>query len=178
MPLIHTVTPENATGQVAETYAQIKAAFGFIPNAIQLDSINPAHMARHWAGIQDAVGHKTLSGELFTTIRLLASEIEHCEYCIGLNAGMLMQMHGRSVEEIAAIKADPAAAPLNAKEKALLVYVTKILKDSNSGTADDIAALHAAGADDREIFDALTHGAGQIASDIILNAFKVDPDMH
>lgn len=52
------------------------------------------------------------------------------------------------------------------------------LKDSNSGSAKDIADLHSAGADDREIFDALTHGAEQIASDIILNAFKVDPDMH
>lgn len=178
MPLIHTVTPENATGEVAAVYNEIKAMFGFVPNAIQLDSINPVRLRHHWEGIKQAVTHRTLSQELFTTIRLIASEIEHCEYCIGLNAGLLMQMHGRSAEEIAAIRANPASAPLNAKEKALLVFVIKALKDSNATTRQDIDALHAAGNDDREIFDALTHGTQQIAGDIILNAFKVAPDLH
>lgn len=178
MPLIHTVTPENATGDVAAIYDEINTMFGFVPNAIQLDSINPDRLRHHWEGIKQAVVHPTLSQELFTTIRLLGSEIEHCEYCIGLNAGMLMQMHGRSVDDIAAIKADPAAAPLNDKEKALLVFVVKALKDSNGISENDIATLHAAGNDDREIFDAMTHGAQQIAGDIILNAFKVAPDLH
>ena len=86
-----------------EIYNEIQGMFGFVPNAIRLDSINPSHMARHWEGIKDSLGHETLSAKLFTLIRLLVSEATHCEYCVGLNAGILMQMHGMDQAAIARV---------------------------------------------------------------------------
>ncbi|MCB1865226.1 MAG: hypothetical protein KDG50_07320 [Chromatiales bacterium] len=178
MALIETVDPASADGLLAEIYADISGMIGFVPNAVRLDSINPDHLARHWAEIKEAMQHPSLSQPLFATIRLLASEMERCEYCVGLNAGMLMQMCKLDVDAVNAIKADPDAAPLDGRESALLRFVMKALKDSNSTDAADIQVLRDAGLSDREIFDALAHGAQQIAADIILNAFKVDPDLH
>jgi uncharacterized peroxidase-related enzyme len=178
MALITTTQPQQAEGKTAEIYQTIQDKFGFIPNAIQLDSVNPNHMARHWEGIQEAIAHESLSAKLFTLIRLLVSEATHCAYCVGLNAGMLMQMHGMSAEQIAEVKQSPQAAPLEEKELALLQFVVQAIGDSNSVTSDDIEGLKQKGCSEREIFDALAHGAWQVAGDIMLNAFKVEPDFH
>jgi uncharacterized peroxidase-related enzyme len=178
MSLITTTQPHQAEGMAAQVYSEIESMFGFVPNAIRLDSINPGHMARHWQGIKESLGHETLSAKLFTLIRLLVSEATHCEYCIGLNAGILMQMHGMSQEEIATVKQSPETAPLDAKEKALLLFVMKGVTDSNSITAEDIETLKRQGCNEREIFDAMAHGAWQVAGDIMLNAFKVEHDLH
>lgn len=178
MPLINTIEPENAEGTVAEVYAEISGMFGFVPNAIKLDSINPEQMSRHWNGIKQSIQHPSLSQKLFTLIRLLISEVHRCEYCIGLNAGMLIQMHGMTQEQISEVVKDPAAAPLEEKEKALLLFVMSATEDSNGVTADMLEELKAKGCSEREIYDALSHGAQQIAGDIILNAFKVEADLH
>jgi uncharacterized peroxidase-related enzyme len=178
MPLITTTLPQQAEGKIAEIYQDIESKFGFIPNAIQLDSINPNHMARHWESIQEAIAHETLSPKLFTLIRLLVSEATHCEYCVGLNAGILMQMYGMSTEEIAKVKQSPQQAPLDDKERALLAFVMKAIGDSNGIESEDVETLKQLGCSDREIFDALAQGASQVASDIMLNAFKVEADMH
>jgi uncharacterized peroxidase-related enzyme len=178
MALITTTHPQQAEGKIAEIYRDIEAKFGFIPNAIQLDSVNPSHMVRHWEGIQESIAHETLSSKLFTLIRLLVSEATHCDYCVGLNAGMLMQIYGMSTEDIAKVKQSPAEAPLEEKELALLQFVMQGIGDSNSIRAEDIEALKQKGCSEREIFDALAQGAWQVAGDIMLNAFKVEHDFH
>jgi uncharacterized peroxidase-related enzyme len=178
MPLISTIEPENAQGAVAEIYQEINSLFGFVPNAIKLDSLNPEHMSRHWNAIKQSIQHPSLSQKLFTLIRLMISEAQCCEYCIGLNAGMLIQMHGMTQEQIAQVVKDPAQAPLDEKEKALLLFVVHGVADSNGVTAEDLDSLKALGSSEREIFDALAHGAQQVAGDILLNAFKVEADLH
>jgi uncharacterized peroxidase-related enzyme len=178
MPLITTIAPEQAEGTVAAVYAEIQQLFGFVPNAIRLDSINPEHMSRHWNQIKESIQHSSLSQKLFTLIRYRVSEIERCEYCIGLNGGMLIQMHGMTQEQLAAVSADPATAPLADKEKALLQFVVRAVKDSNGISAEDMQGLREAGCTEREIFDSLTHGAQQMAGDIVLNTFKVEADLH
>ena len=89
-----------------------------------------------------------------------------------------MQHHGMSQEDIARVKQTPEAAPLDEKEKALLHFVMKGVRDSNSIAAQDIEALKLLGCSEREIFDAMAHGAWQVAGDIMLNAFKVEHDFH
>jgi uncharacterized peroxidase-related enzyme len=178
MPLITTTPPQQAEGKTAEVYRDIENKFGFIPNAIQLDSINPNHMARHWEGIQESITHQSLSPKLFALIRLLVSEATDCDYCVGFNAGILMQMHGMSDEDIARVKQAPEQAPLDEKERALLLFVMKAIGDSNGITGQDIEALKQLGCSEREVFDALAHGAWQVAGDIMLNAFKVERDFH
>ena len=135
-------------------------------------------MARHWQGIQESISHESLSPKLFTLIRLLVSEATDCDYCVGLNESILMQMHGMSADEIARVKQSPGQAPLDEKERALLRFVMKGIADANGVTAEDVEGLKKLGSSEREIFDALAHGAWQVAGDIMLNAFKVERDFH
>jgi len=112
----------------------------------------------------------------YSTIRLLVSVTQHCEYCIDFNAGILLNQLGVTPEQLEAMKQNPENAPLNEKEKSLLVFVIKAVSDSNSVSEVDIQALRRKDCTDLEIFDALAHGARQVSGDILLNAFKVEKD--
>jgi alkylhydroperoxidase family enzyme len=77
---------------------------------------------------------------------------------------------------VAATRANFRDSPLSDKEKMLLGLVLKATRDSNSVTALDIEAARSAGWSDRDILDAVNHGARMIAADIIINAFKIERD--
>jgi hypothetical protein len=80
MAIIKTVDPAQAEGKVAELYAQMQQNIGFIPNAFQLYSVNPAMLEEHWKYIGYHIQHPSLSGKLMTIIRLLVSIDLQCHY--------------------------------------------------------------------------------------------------
>ena len=176
MSLLSKVELNEATGKTAEIYQQAEQMMGYVPNALKMHSINPAMLEHLWEYMGTVMDHPTLSGELFTCIRMLVSVRYDCQYCIHMNESMLMNMSGYTAEQIAAIKQDPASAPLLEKEKALLDYVIRAVRDSNAVDERDVDKLRAHGCTDLEIYDALRHGANQVMGDILLNAFKVEPE--
>lgn len=176
MPLIHTVTPEHATGQVKEVYDQVLAAFGHIPNFMQINSSSPELITKQWQFIGYYMQHPNLSFGLLALMRMLIAQTGHCEYCIGLNEAMLINRAGFTPDQIVAAKRDPASAPLPEKDRAMLLFVLKAVHDSNSTTPSDISGLKQLGWTDSDILDGLSHGAHMLAADTLLNALKVDID--
>jgi uncharacterized peroxidase-related enzyme len=176
MSILQTVTPETATGEVAEIYAQIKQAWGHVPTAIQIYSANPFLLRNMWEYYASMMQHPTLTFPLTASIRMLVSQGGSCRYCIDMNAGMLINMAGWTPEQVAATRADFNDSPLSAKEKTLLGLVLKATRDSNSVSAADLQAVRDAGWSDGDILDAVNHGARMVAGDIIINGFKVERD--
>ena len=176
MPLINTVTPEKAEGKVKEIYNEIQNAFGSIPNAIQIYSSSPQLLARQWQQVGYYMQHPTLNRTLLAMMRMLISQNTHCDYCVGFNEAMLINMCHLTQEQVAATKIDPASAPISEKDKAMLLFVLKATKNSNSIDQNDIAKLKAQGWNDGEILDGLNHGAYMLAGDTILNALKIERD--
>jgi uncharacterized peroxidase-related enzyme len=176
MTILQTVTPETATGEVAEIYAQIKAAWGYVPTAIQAFSANPFLLRHQWEYYGNIMQHPRLTFPLTASIRMLVSQGGNCTYCIDMNAGMLINMAGWTPEQIAATRADFNDSPLSPQEKILLGLVLKATRDSNSVNVADLQAARAAGWSDSDILDAVNHGARMVAADIIINGFKVERD--
>lgn len=176
MPIISTVAPSEATGKVADTYHQIEQAFGSIPNAIQLFSASPELLARKWEEVDYYMQHPKLSMPLLTTIRMLISQQSQCDYCIDFNAGLLINMCGQTLEQVKATQQDPNQAPLEEKEKAMLVFVLKSIKNSLEITEQDVQALVALGWEHADILEATAHGARHVAIDILFNTFKIEKD--
>ncbi|MCW8964414.1 MAG: hypothetical protein OQL16_11515 [Gammaproteobacteria bacterium] len=174
MGLLTEVEAAEATGKTAEIYQQAEQMMGYVPNALKMHSVNPPMLEHMWEYMGTVMNHPTLSGELFTCIRMLVSIRYQCEYCIHMNESMLINMSGYTLEQVAAIKQAPETAPLLDKEKALLAYVVTAVEDSNAVGETEIETLRAHGCSDVEIYDALKHGANQVAGDILLNAFKVE----
>jgi uncharacterized peroxidase-related enzyme len=176
MSMLQTHTPDTATGEVAEIYAQIRNAWGHVPAAIQVFSANPFLLRHQWEYYDSMMQHPTLSMPLTACIRMLVSQAGHCDYCIDMNAGMLINMAGWTPEQVAATRADFHDSPLSPDEKMLLGLVLKATHDSSSVSALDMQAARAAGWSDGDILDAVNHGARMVAGDIIINGFKVERD--
>lgn len=176
MSILQTVTPESATGEVAEIYAQIQQAWGHVPTAIQAFSANPFLLKHQWAYYSSVMQHPTLTFPLTASIRMLVSQAGSCSYCIDMNAGMLINMAGWTPEQIAATRADFNQSPLSPQEKILLGLVLQATRDSNSISATDLQVARDAGWSDSDILDAVNHGARMVAADIIINGFKVERD--
>jgi uncharacterized peroxidase-related enzyme len=176
MTILQTVTPETATGEVAEIYAQIKNAWGHVPTAMQVFSANPFLLRHQWEYYSSVMQHPRLSFPLAACIRMLVSQGGNCAYCIDMNAGMLMNMAGWTPDQVAATRADFKNSPLSESEKILLGLVLKSTRDSNSVSALDLQAAREMGWSDGDILDAVNHGARMVAGDIIINAFKVERD--
>jgi alkylhydroperoxidase family enzyme len=175
MALLNLIEKEEATGRVAEIYETMINTIGFIPNAFKIFSPS-AHVLDVQAGnLGYFMRHKTLGGKLLAFIRLLVSEQENCVYCVGMNSGILLQ-YGVLPEMIADIKLDPSKAPLDEKEMAMLLFVLKVIKNSNSIDQVDVDALRKLGWNDTEILEATYHGATQVGVDKIFNAFKIESD--
>lgn len=176
MSILQTVTPESATGEVAEIYAQIQNAWGHVPAAIQVFSATPFLLRHQWEYYGSVMQHPTLSMPLTACIRMLVSQAGHCDYCIDMNAGMLVNLAGWTPEQVAATRADFNDSPLSPAEKTLLGLVLKATRDSSRVSTRDLDAARAAGWSDGDILDAVNHGARMVAGDIVINGFKVERD--
>ncbi|MFZ4398791.1 MAG: carboxymuconolactone decarboxylase family protein [Bacteroidales bacterium] len=175
MSLIKLVEPEEATGKVAEIYQNMMNTMGFIPNAFKLYSPSEHALSQQVANLNFYFRHPKLGGKLLAFIRLLVSDQEKCEYCVGMNTQILFQ-YGVFPDMVNEIMKDHNQVPLEENEKAMLFFVLKVVKNSNSIIQEDVEKLRQLGWTDSEILEATYHGATQVAADMMLNAFKLDLD--
>ncbi len=176
MPIINTVTPDSAKGPVADVYRDIAKVFGRVPNAMQMYSASPALLAQQWESLSYYFKHPSLGFPLLATIRMLVSQENACNYCIGMNGGLLIQMAGWTPEQVNATKHDIGASPLPAKDKALLAFVIKAVAERKPVTAAEIEGLKKFGWTEADVLDAIAHGARNVATDIIFNTFQIEND--
>lgn len=176
MNMISTVLPEQANGSVAQVYGQIEQAFGRVPNGMRLFSSSPILLEQNWQQLGYYMQHPRLSFPLLAFIRMLVSQQHECEYCIGMNESLLINMGGFAAEDVAAAKRNPANAPLPEKEKAMLLMVLKTVEMPKALDKTDLDRLRTLGWEDGDILDAVYHGARNVAADIMFNAFKIEKD--
>ena len=176
MSLLKNVEVSEANGKVAEIYTEITNAWGGVPNPLKLLSVNPDALENLWSKLKYQMELTSPSQKMLSMVRMLVSQESKCEYCIGANAGALINNYGLSADEVQELKLDPSTAPLNIKEKALLLFTLKAVHDSHSTDVNDIKNLHALGWNDKEILDALNSGVTMLSTDILINAFKVEID--
>jgi uncharacterized peroxidase-related enzyme len=175
MSRIKLVEQEEATGKVAEIYQNMMNTMGFIPNAFKLFSPSEHVLGQQVSNLNYFFRHPKLSGKLLSFIRLLVSDQEKCEYCVGMNTNILFQ-YGIFPEMITEIIKDHTKLPLEENEKALLFFILKVVKNSKAIVKEDVDKLRNLGWTDAEILEATYHGATQVGVDMMFNAFKVDLD--
>jgi len=77
-------------------------------------------------------------------------------------------------DDIEKLSSQPETAPIEDKDKAMLLFVLKAIKTPDDVTQKDVEALHEMGWSDRDIYDATFHGAGMIGPRFLMKAFKMD----
>jgi alkylhydroperoxidase family enzyme len=173
--LIQTTPPETAEGKLAELYAEVEQMFGRVPNNARMLGVSPALLENQLQLMDHYMGHPTLSTPFLAIVRMLVSKACRTPYCQNLNSGLLLKS-GLTREQIAAMQTDPVQAPLDEKQKALLLFVLKSCDNPHSATAEDVDRLRALGWSEVDIVDAVAHGARMVGINIIFNTFKIDQD--
>ena len=74
------------------------------------------------------------------------------------------------------MEADPTKSLLEEKESAMLTFVVKAVKKPSSVEAEEINRLKEMGWEDRDLVDALAHGANMIDHSIMMEVFQMDQD--
>jgi uncharacterized peroxidase-related enzyme len=175
MALLKTLTPEQAEGKLKDLYTATEQMFGAVPNNVRMLGVSPKILENQLDMVGYFMEHPALTPSFLAMIRMVVSANCQSPYCENFNTGMLMQ-GGMSAEQLQACKDNADNAPLDDKEKALLKLVVKATKDPHSVVAADIEQLKALGWSEQDVFDAVAHGARSVATNIIFDTFKIDPD--
>ena len=173
MSLLNTVEENDATGVVKEVYDEMRNMFGAVPAGLKLWSLKPEALQHHWEEIKKGFAQDSQTQKFNAIMRYLISEVEGCEYCVGFNGGLLINMFGMTQDELALMIKEPQTAPLEEKHKALLLFALKVVKHANDINSEDIQKLKALGISDKEIFDMAFSATSLVMSDALLNVFKV-----
>jgi uncharacterized peroxidase-related enzyme len=132
----------SATGATAKVYAQVKKAAGSIPNLFAaLGALSP-EVLKAVLNAEGALASGTLSEQDVETIKLLVSELTGCDYCVAAHV-MLGKMTGLSSETLKQIRAGQPTG--DAKRDALVRFVRNLQQTSGTISADEFAAIKAAG---------------------------------
>jgi alkylhydroperoxidase family enzyme len=146
---IRTVSPEEATGDVAEIYRGELASSGFIMEATACWTAVPglAPMVEHL--LQTARNNFSLGLLNWRLITLVAAREVPSTYCSHVYARLLARELGK--DQVLAIQRDFRSAGLDEKTVAMLTYAQQVARDASKIGPADIEALRSAGFDDQQI---------------------------
>jgi len=163
-------TPENAVGDVAETYDIFRQKRTPVPAPLQLMSASPGLFKLFFAQTSYFMYHETLSFPLLAAIRLLAAQQVCFDHCVNLNRTWL-RLTGLSDQDLTDLAAGRQVAAFSEAENALLGTVAKVLRKERI-SEDEIQRLRALDWKDSDILDACAQGTRMLEMTCLFEAFS------
>ena len=175
--LIPYTSVKEAKGEVKKVYDEVEKAFGMVPAPVQQHSVNPALLKNLWEMFK-AESNPNFSQKLTAIMRMSVANVPklECDYCIGFNESMLINMFKMDLKEIQAIKKDYRTAKLEPKDKKMLLFMvdsTTNPKDIDKAQMDELRKL---GWSDRDIFDGLKMATQMVAMTLMVDTLKISRD--
>ena len=177
MSVVEMIEIEKADGKVKEVFDDIKNTMGYIPNILHLTSINSNVLEAVWLNTKEILTMDEESQKFHILLRLLISNENSCEYCVGIYEGMLITKFDISKEELQTIKKDPSLAPLSKKFIRLLFFALKTFDNPKQSTLMDLEDLEQLGCTPKEIFDAVHNAKYMSVINTLASTFKVEVDI-
>ncbi|OAJ55358.1 alkylhydroperoxidase [Paraburkholderia ginsengiterrae] len=156
----------SATGAVAEAYAVTrKVTGGVVPNLFAAIGALSPDVLNSYMNAEAVLGAGTLGGKDIETTKVVVSELNGCDYCVGAHV-MLGKIVGLSPESLKQIRAGNPTG--DAKRDALVQFVRLIQQSSGTITAEQFAAIKEAGYTDAQLVEI----ALAIALTVFTNTFN------
>jgi uncharacterized peroxidase-related enzyme len=159
MPYIKVISPEKASGRLADLYKRIAGPGGQVDNVLQIHSLR-AHTLEGHMSLYKAVLHhprNSLPIWLLEAIGVRVSLLNDCAYCARHHSEGLKRLLQTDVERYDAyreqLEKDVPGAPFSVAEQAALVYASRLTLEPGGINQKDILALKAAGLKDGEILE-------------------------
>lgn len=172
--LIYPMAPAGEEDRVNAILGNIENHLGFVPDGLRLYSFSPSLLESFVGNIAYFnMGGTKLPPALTAMIRYQVSWNAGCSFCVDMNEGFLTSM-GYDLDKIRATRNHPEEAPLNEKEKSLLMFAIKSVEAPEEITRTDMDNVRNQGWGDREIFDAVVSAANNRAFNYVLRTFNIE----
>jgi uncharacterized peroxidase-related enzyme len=152
---ISAVTLETADADTRPILENVRGAVGKVPNLYGV----VAHSAPALRGLLGFEGdldrHGKLSHREVELIALRMAQLNGCGYCLSAHY-VFAAKAGLAAEEIDAARAGFAPSP---RERAILDFVTKLVRTGGSGAGGELAQLQAAGVDQAQTMEIMARVA-------------------
>ncbi|HEY2271392.1 MAG TPA: peroxidase-related enzyme [Jatrophihabitantaceae bacterium] len=155
---IATVPESEATGELADYYAQQRAAWGFLPNYAAAFATRP-DVAEAWNQLNKAV-REGMDRRRFEIVTIAAARALRSTYCTAAHSKFLRDVCGDE-STMEAIATDPSGATLDAVDRAVYVFAGKVARDAAAIDETDVDALRTAGLSDADIADVVYAAAAR-----------------
>ncbi|WP_410569365.1 carboxymuconolactone decarboxylase family protein [Amycolatopsis sp. cmx-4-61] len=171
MSRIELTDPDRITDERAETLAQVKGAFGLVPNMFKAVANSPAALRSMWAQF-GALGQGTLGGKIGELIAVAVADRNRCDYCLSAHT-LLGKKAGATAEELSNAQSGESDDPRTA---AVLTLATTLVEKRGQIADSDVRAARDAGLTQEEIVETVAHVALNVFTNYINVALDVPVD--
>ena len=141
---------ESDTGPSGQVYAQIKKAIGSVPKAFAAIAAHGPAALKSILAADAVLAAGTLTKRDQEVIKLVISAAGGCDYCVAAH-NYLAQLAGVKPDALKQIRDGQASG--DAKRDALIRFVRKLAQPSGTVSAEDFAAIKAAGYSDAQLVE-------------------------
>jgi len=174
MTFIETIPEEQASGALAELYAEDREDDGYVWNATRAWSHRP-EIRRAYERLSTAI-KGNLDLRRYELATFAAARRLRSSYCALAHGSVLLDRSFLAPDELRAVAADHRAAGLDPVDVAVMDLADKVAGDATSVTEADIARLRSLGLSDAEIFDVVLTAAARCFFSKVLDAVGAQPD--
>ncbi|MCG8926390.1 carboxymuconolactone decarboxylase family protein [Lentzea sp. CC55] len=171
MSRVELTNPDQITDERAETLAQIKGAFGIVPNMFKAVANSPAALQSMWAQF-GALGKGTLGAKVGEMIAVAVADQNRCDYCLSAHT-MLGKKAGATAEEMSNAQGGRSDDPRTA---AVLALATALIEHRGQISDADVQAARDAGLSQEEIVETVAHVALNVFTNYVNVALDVPVD--
>jgi uncharacterized peroxidase-related enzyme len=171
MPRLRKVESKEATGKVKELYDAIDKKMGQIPNIFKGLANSPVALQAYLA-LDDLIENGELTPQEQQIVRLVTSQYNGCDYCLGAHT-MVGKQQGLSDEQMIAVRRGDAKDPAHA---ALGQFTRRVLETKGFVTDNDINAFRNARYTDAQMLEVVTIMAQKTLSNYFNHIHQTELD--
>lgn len=150
----------------------VKKQLGSVPNMFRLFANSPAALEGYLA-LGAALGKGKLDARTRGRIALTVAELNGCDYCLSAHTYLGQNLIKLDDAEMDANRDGTSSDP---KAAAALRFVTKLVRQRGHVDAADVQAVQAAGWDDAQVVEIVSHVALNTLTNYVNTALATDVD--
>jgi uncharacterized peroxidase-related enzyme len=170
---IEPVPEAGAPAEVAEVYADARAAYGYLPNMAKAFSQRPA-VFKAWQRLNGSIKAEA-DLRRYELATMAAARRLRSSYCM-LAHGTVLVDKFMEPSDLRQIVVDHRAAGLDQVDVAIMDLAEKVVDDATSVTQADIDRLTGLGLSEAEVFDVILAAAARCFFSKVLDAVGAQPD--
>lgn len=148
MQRLKSINPQVAQGRTKELFETVQAAFGMIPNTVQVMANSPA-VLESFLVFSTAMGKAKIGGKLHNQLKFTTSEVNACSYCTSILSAVAPSA-GLTAEDILAGRTGDSD---DRRTKAALAFAHDVLASRGKVSNQQLDAVRSAGFDDADIVE-------------------------